>query len=190
MCSPLLTIEQGSKNQESYLLGRLLSYTVVGFILGAFGAWLKFGHEVKALSFLGFAVFVVLVLFSRAQNWVLAKMQISSSLVGDLRSRSAFLKGLFSGLIPCHLLFFIYALAAATGNPIGGAILLFGHAIVSTPALLKGSYWLAKLAKKFGFSKKLIRMSISVILILNLMYFFSRLIETEEVSRQKILFCF
>lgn len=99
------------------------------------------------------------------------------------------MKGALFFAIPCHRLAFFYSLAILTANPLGGALVLLGHALASTPALAYGPEILIRLSSRFQQGPKLLKVMLLMVLLLNLAFFASRLFMSTEESLSKILFC-
>lgn len=118
-----------------YVLGIAVTYTVLGMISaksgGLFGAALTKPAVVAILTlFLVALAFFSLDLFKFS---AVSKLQNAASRVGGKGFRGAFLMGTVSGLVaaPCAgpLLVVILGVAAAQGNAVWGALLLFTYAI-------------------------------------------------------------
>ncbi len=126
MCSAMLP----EKTVEQYYIGRLISYTSLGFLLGGLGGVLLNSLELKLLSVLSFVVFAVLTLvilgYSGVYKIIFPKVNIRA-----YSRKGSFYRGLFSAFIPCHLLYFFYSLAVLSGTYLGGAIILFGVYLVN-----------------------------------------------------------
>lgn len=153
MCGPLACAGMGGTSRDpasrrkailAYHLGRVGSYTMVGALLGTLG-----GGIADVLSFsiqrtLPWVMALTLVLVSldlgktlpalpglgRLRRWIARK---SAGFSPALRSASI---GVLTPLLPCGLLYGIFAAAIAAGTPTGGAAVMAGFAIGSGPALL------------------------------------------------------
>ncbi|MGH1469262.1 MAG: sulfite exporter TauE/SafE family protein [Bdellovibrionales bacterium] len=186
MCSPLLP----DQSVEKYYSGRLVSYTVMGFLLGGLGQALLNSMEFKLISVLVFIVFAALTLIVLGYNQ-LGKILFPKIEFKGKSSKSSLYRGFFSAFIPCHLLYFFYSLAILSGTYLGGAIILFSHAIISMPALAYGKKFLfkAKDLMPFKIGKRLVKLIIALICIVNLAYFGSRIFNSDKEAKSKIFFC-
>lgn len=128
--------------QSLFTLGRVFTYTVLGVLAGSLGA------RVTALSSAGINVFAMLSIaagaillaqglatlgvrfFPRRFNHSGVCLLASGyrSLLEGGSWPQKFLAGMFTGMLPCGLVYGFVSLAAATGDPIhGGAIMaMFG----------------------------------------------------------------
>lgn len=123
MCLPFVPEEA---DRSRFFAARVLSYTLVGAILGALGAGLRGLMEFRALAAFAFVVQVVLTLgVLGLRVWPRRRMGVRAPLT----------RGLLFGFMPCATLGFYYSLATLTGSVVGGALVLFGHAVMSMPAL-------------------------------------------------------
>lgn len=184
MCSPLIP----RQNPDKYYLGRLISYSFIGGLLGAFGSLLLKSLEFKLFSILAFFIFAITTLITFGYislNTFFSKKTFAV----QKQSKSNLYRGLLSALIPCHLLYFFYSLAVLSGTSIGGSIILFSHAVISMPALVYGNKAINYTSQKLSISKKITRLIILAVCILNLVYFGSRIFNTESEAKNKVLFC-
>jgi sulfite exporter TauE/SafE len=184
MCSPFLP----KQKSESYFIGRIISYSLMGGALGGVGGLFIERLEYKAVAFFAF------ILFAALTAVLIGYTQIIESFFPRVKIKGggAFLRGLLSAWIPCHLLYFFYALAVLSGTALGGGVILFAHAVVSMPALAYGGHALKKLdlILPHQITKKFLKMLILCICVLNLLYFGSRVFYEDQEAKDKILFCF
>jgi sulfite exporter TauE/SafE len=157
MCGPIaIALAGGSRSwrhnlgrQFVYTLGRAFTYSVLGALAG-FGGW-RLARLAPMLTHTGAVLAilagVVLVYQGLESAGVLPKRYFGSvqpCLASDfLRSmlrlpglRGVFLAGLFTGLIPCGLVYGFLALAVATANPWHGAGLMIAFGLGTAPAML------------------------------------------------------
>lgn len=186
-CFLMCSAQIPSCKQEPFYIGRLISYTLAGALLGFFGQGLLKSLEIKALSALAFFVYALVTLiilgFPILRKW-------KPSFFPQLSPKSSFLRGLLMLFMPCHLLYFFYSLAILSANSWAGALILLGHGICSMPALAYGRSYLEKILSKLPIGKTALLALIYLICTLNLVYFGSRLFYEESEAKNKILFCF
>jgi sulfite exporter TauE/SafE len=160
MCGPLAAASQaraGSAASTRYLLGRLVSYGVLGLLAGSIGqgvlstSWARWAEALlawsltlvllhSALGFFGFST-------SRGLLRIGRKPRIN--LAGKLLARVAhdpLLLGAATALLPCAALFSAVVASAALGRGGQGAVLMMSFALVTSPVLLGGAQ-LGRLAR-------------------------------------------
>lgn len=182
MCGPM--IGRSSPHSTSRLLGfRIVSYTAAGAAFGYFGEQLRSSLEMKAFGFLSFFVFTGVTLLCILPLVFPALKKISAvNLLNQFR-------GIGWSFIPCHLLMFFYGVAILSSSAITGALILFGHAVMTTPALSFSSYFLKRLSYKpqtFGF---LVKGALLFLIAFNLVYFWGVLMAGDALAKNKLLFC-
>ncbi|BDA78657.1 membrane protein [Leptospira kobayashii] len=155
MCGPLagtlsILIPDKSKNtslQLAYNSGRLVSYSIIGLLLGLLGEGTNLVFS-KLLPIQEIAAWMgILVLLFLGVGLVFGKFAISNSyltrlmgkvtkpILGDLKNNSlsskktislGFVFGFLTGFLPCGILYPAFATAFASGSPfLGSAIMAF-----------------------------------------------------------------
>ena len=124
-----------------YNLGRLVSYTVVGGIVGAIGTVFKLSNAAQAAIQLVAAIFMVLMALNLLDIGGLRG--IIPTLPEGLRSklmakgsRSSLYIGLLNGLMPCGPLQAMQLYALSTGSLIMGALSMFCFCLGTVPLML------------------------------------------------------
>lgn len=142
MCGGLaLSANLGLNNEKikqhitHYQLGRIVSYTFTGLILGYLGSWFELSLSSQNTFKLMIGLWMVLLTlqsfgFIKLPSFKFKFKNASNSLV----------IGLLNGLMPCGALQSIQLLALGSGNPLQGALMMFVFAITTAPALL-GMQW-------------------------------------------------
>lgn len=137
----------------AYSLGRLTTYAVLGGVFGALGAavdragGLAGVHRPAAIAagllMVLWGVYALLqALDVRLPRVAMprAVMQFSARLMGSLRGRPpvarASLLGLLSTLLPCGWLYAFATLAAGTGHPLGGVLVMVSFWAGTLPLML------------------------------------------------------
>lgn len=151
MCGPLRLLCADVKGARwKYQAGRGMAYALLGALAGGIGFVLPLWALLLLLS-LG-------ILGSFFQLPIIPAWAVCRRYLLQLGSKSPFLLGLSSGLLPCGLLHGWVAAAAASGHPVHGALLLgmlwagSFPALEIAPALL--STPLGKLQRRFPKSLK------------------------------------
>ena len=117
----------------SYAFGKTLSYTTIGAGFGLLGATIAITPEIRGISALAASVFLLLYglkmlnVFSWLRRFTLRlPSSVNRQVAGELRRRRNPLRtGLFTGLLlGCGPLQAMYVMAAGSGDPKQGAIIL------------------------------------------------------------------
>jgi sulfite exporter TauE/SafE len=147
MCGGFVVVAAaGSRRSWLFHLGRLTGYAVLGAVAALAGALLDLGGGAAGLHRLRFFVSGGLLLaFGLAFLGVLPRrwLEPGAGFVGGVlrRARRAsgaafpLVLGLPIGLLPCGLLYPMYAAAAGTGAPLEGAALLASFGLGTVPLL-------------------------------------------------------
>jgi sulfite exporter TauE/SafE len=139
-----------------YHTGRVLGYAALGALAGALGQALDLGGAVLGVRRLPlFLAAGFLIVFGLAIAGVLPRRWVEPGGGGVQRllgailrrrdRRAAFLFGTANALLPCGLLYPVYALAAGTASPLRGAGLLLCFGAGTVPLLASVSAALARL---------------------------------------------
>ena len=163
------------QNAAAYNAGRIISYTIIGGILGGIGAFTKMAGTLQTSSFfqgllklLAGALMVVmginmLGLFPGLRRFHLrislplfqkgkqkdASKGISKKSNASHRRRTPFIIGLFNGLMPCGPLQSMQIVALASANSFTGALSMFFFALGTIPLMLGFGSIVAGLGKHF-----------------------------------------
>lgn len=135
MCGPLalaLPLDRTSKNKTYfgiilYHLGKMLSYILLGGIIGLFGKHLPLAESQQRLSILA-GIFIILFAlypllfkkYSKIQSFVYKSMQpIQKQLAKRLKTKrqiTLFQIGILNGFLPCAMVYMALVGALATGS--------------------------------------------------------------------------
>ena len=153
------------QNAAAYNAGRIISYTIIGGILGGIGAFTKMAGTLQTSSFfqgllklLAGALMVVmginmLGLFPRLRRFhlqiPLPHFQKGKQKKASHKRRTPFIIGLFNGLMPCGPLQSMQIVALASANPFTGALSMFFFALGTIPLMLGFGSIVAGLGKHF-----------------------------------------
>jgi len=157
MCGPIaLLIGGGAQEwrtavvrQASYTAGRIFTYGTLGATAGFCGTWLvKTWPTVVSLpSLLAIAAGILLIAQGLRAAGLLSKGGVGSASAPCLlngffrhfvRQRSAyavFLAGLFTGFLPCGLLYGMLALAMSTHSTVWGGLMMVVFGLGTAPAM-------------------------------------------------------
>ncbi len=124
MCGGIMLTQH---NALAYNGGRMIGYTVMGFIFGAVGSFIIFNVKLRSIVFIAAGFLVVLI---GLQMWGVPFLR---KLKSGLNSPCGFtgtplVVGLLTGIMPCGMLSSMWVLAASAGSAAKGAelMLVFG----------------------------------------------------------------
>lgn len=144
MCGGLaLSASLNQKNKTyfdtiiKYQMGRLISYTLTGLVLGLIGSIFQISNEFKNILLLGAGIWLVLLSLQMANLIKLPDIKWSKK----LQTNTSFTIGLLNGLMPCGALQTMQIVALSSGSAVTGSIMMFVFGLVTSPALM-GMQWL------------------------------------------------
>lgn len=153
MCGPLaLSLPVSHTNNLSritgglvYNSGRILTYTLLGLILGSFGKLIILTEWQSKLS-LALGVIILLYLFvpkkyfhftssnSLNKPYLFLRKQLGSLFQSKKQSSLLYI-GLLNGLLPCGLVYLALSSSAITANSIHGGMFMFFFGLGTLPAM-------------------------------------------------------
>ena len=130
----------------AYNLGRVVTYTILGFVFGAIGSVSSFNPTTKGIMFVITGILMILaglsligklgflnaIEFSVSnKTWF---QKLFSKLMKTKSLASFFSLGMLNGIIPCGLVYSFAIMAASTASPLLGAsvMLIFGLSTIPT----------------------------------------------------------
>lgn len=135
----------GSMPHIQYNLGRLISYTIIGAILGGLGSFFAINPTFTGLMVLFAGIFMILLGLSLTTNFkaleaiklktpdFIAKFLFSNKY--DKKPKGPFIIGLLTAFMPCGPLQAMQLFALATGSIINGALAMAMYALGTIPVL-------------------------------------------------------
>lgn len=140
-----------------YNLGRVISYTVIGGIIGALGSVVSFSGTMKGIVQILAGVFMVIMGINmlnifpwlRKFNPRMPKI-FAKKIYAQKRSNSPLYIGLLNGLMPCGPLQAMQLYALSTGSPVKGAVSMFLFSIGTVPLMFAFGALSSFLNKKFA----------------------------------------
>jgi uncharacterized protein len=151
MCGPLaLVFPGGNRRWPSlltgrviYNLGRVLTYTLLGSVIGWLGRHAALAGFQQALS-LGLGVFILIILLGLHGK---SRIPIAHTLVERVQGGVArllhhpgigilFPIGILNGLLPCGLVYVALAGAAVQSTSVNGAVFMFSFGMGTFPMML------------------------------------------------------
>lgn len=176
------TIKEGSRFSSLrpaflYNLGRVISYTIVGFIVGALGSVITFSNTAQGGLKLVAGVFMVIMGINmlgifpwlRRLNPRMPKIFANKINAEKVKSRSSFIVGMLNGLMPCGPLQAMQIYALSTGSPIAGALSMFLFSLGTVPLMFGLGVLSTVLSKKF--TKKVMTVGAVFVVVLGLSMF-------------------
>ncbi len=171
MCGPLIVaVQQSAKpaiwNKIIYQLGRILTYSTIGLLMGIIGnvGFLKNGQQ--NLSILTGVLLLAIAIFqfsgrysSKLARWQSVFMQPVARFLGKwmFRPGGSFVAGILNGLLPCAMVYMALAASLNADGLINSILFMFLFGLGTLPLLLILSFvggWSKKIFKK-GFSRTL-----------------------------------
>ncbi len=163
-----------------YNLGRVMSYTAIGFILGFAGQQLGSDAQfvlppllqglIKIFAGLFMVVMGINMLsifpFFRKLQLQLPRGLSKWIIRGSQKSRSALVIGLLNGLMPCGPLQSMQLIALVSGNPLTGALSMFLFSLGTLPLMLGLGALITALGRSFA--KKVTEIGAILVVILGL----------------------
>mgnify|MGYP000925820023 CR=1 FL=1 len=139
-----------------YNLGRVISYTVIGGIVGAIGSVISFSGAAKGIVQLAAGVFMVIMGLNmlnifpwlRKLNPRMPKI-FARKINSQKRSNSPLYVGLLNGLMPCGPLQAMQLYALSTGNFFSGALSMFLFSLGTVPLMFSLGALSSILSRKF-----------------------------------------
>jgi len=140
-----------------YNLGRVISYTIVGFLVGGLGSVIIFSNTTQGVLKLIAGVFMVIMGINmlnifpwlRRFNPRLPKFFVRHVNDKKADSNSPLYIGLLNGLMPCGPLQAMQIYALSTGSPISGAISMFLFSLGTVPLMFGLGAISSVLGRKF-----------------------------------------
>ena len=158
-----------------YNLGRIITYTAVGGIVGAVGSVFSFSTAAKGTVQLIAGVFMVIMglnmlnLFPGLRRLIPRMPRIFSGKIDEQKKdRGPFFVGLLNGFMPCGPLQAMQLYALSTGDPLKGALSMLIFSLGTTPLM----FGLGALSSILGrFTKKIATASAVLIVVLGMFMF-------------------
>lgn len=152
-----------------YNMGRVVSYTILGGIVGAIGSVFSLSITAQAGLQIFAGVFMVMMGFNMAGFSWFRKFQIklpAAVCKMQARPKAPFLVGLFNGLMPCGPLQTMQIFALGTGSAVAGALSMFMFSLGTVPLMLAFGAVSGLLSK--GYTKQLLKFSGILIIVLGI----------------------
>ncbi len=152
-----------------YNAGRVISYTVLGGIIGAVGSVFSLSFKSKAAVQIIAALFMIVMGLNMFGFSFFRKLQIKlphSFCKFKNKSSSPFIVGLLNGFMPCGPLQTMQIFALGTGSPVKGALSMLMFSLGTVPLMLTFGALSGLLSK--GYTKRLLKLSGVMIIVLGI----------------------
>lgn len=179
MCGGIMMTQSITKEGEGkfkaflptlkYNLGRVVSYTIIGGIVGALGSVLSLSLNVKAGLQLTAGVFMIIMGLNLAGFSIFRKFNLKlpwSSCALKKKIKSPFLVGILNGLMPCGPLQTMQLYALGTGSALNGALSMFVFSLGTLPLMVAFGAITGILSK--GYTKRILKFSGFLVIFLGL----------------------
>ena len=161
-----------------YNAGRVISYTIVGGLVGALGSVVSFSGKAKGIVAILAGVFMVIMglnmlnIFPWLRRFNPRMPKIFARKINEQKAgpkNSPLYIGLLNGLMPCGPLQAMQLYALSTGSPLKGAFSMFLFSLGTVP-LMFGLGALSSLLSK-RFTQKMMQVSAMLVIILGVVMF-------------------
>ena len=179
MCGGIMlsqSISRESKNKFEAMLpallynaGRVVSYTLLGGIIGAVGSVFSLSITAKSTMQIIAGAFMIMMGFNMAGFKLFRKFKIKlphAMCKVKNKSGSPFIVGFLNGLMPCGPLQTMQIFALGTGSALKGSLAMFAFSIGTVPLMLTFGALSGLLSK--GYTKKILKLSGVLIIVLGL----------------------
>jgi len=161
-----------------YNAGRVVSYTIIGGIVGALGSVVSFSGPAKGIVAIGASIFMVIMginmlnIFPGLRRFNPRMPKIFARLIGKEKGVSKnrpFYVGLLNGLMPCGPLQAMQLYALSTGDPIKGALSMLVFSLGTVPLMFGLGALSSFLSKQF--TAKMMQVSAVLVIVLGFAMF-------------------
>jgi uncharacterized protein len=160
-----------------YNMGRVVSYTIIGGVVGAIGSVVSFSGAAKGIVAILAGIFMVIMgvnmlnIFPWLRKFNPRLPRFLGNIVHSNKRRhsSQFMVGLFNGLMPCGPLQAMQLYALSTGDPLQGALSMFFFSLGTVPLMFGLGALSSVLSKKF--TEKMLHVSAVLVVILGFTMF-------------------
>lgn len=161
-----------------YNAGRVVSYTIIGGVVGALGSVVSFSGPAKGIVAIGASIFMVIMginmlnIFPSLRRFNPRMPKVFARLIGKEKGVSKnrpFYVGLLNGLMPCGPLQAMQLYALSTGDPIKGALSMLVFSLGTVPLMFGLGALSSFLSKQF--TAKMMQVSAVLVIVLGFAMF-------------------
>jgi len=142
-------VSRGISSPFLYSLGRVISYTVVGFVVGALGSVINFSITMQGILKLiaGLIMIIMGINLLGVFPWIRKLIPRFPKIKSN--SKSPLIVGLLNGFMPCGPLQAMQIYALSTGSPVTGALSMFLFCLGTVPLTFGFGAFSSMLGQKF-----------------------------------------
>lgn len=159
-----------------YNSGRVISYTVIGGLVGALGSVVSFNNTGKGIIAVAAGIFMVIMglnmlnLFPSLRKFNPRMPRLFAEKINkEKNSNSPLYVGLLNGLMPCGPLQAMQLFALSTGDPVQGAISMMLFSLGTVPLMFGLGTLSTMLTKKF--TSRMMTVSAALVVLLGVFMF-------------------
>jgi sulfite exporter TauE/SafE len=161
-----------------YNAGRVVSYTIIGGVVGALGSVVSFSGPAKGIVAIGASIFMIIMginmlnIFPGLRKFNPRMPKIFARLIGKEKGASKnrpFYVGLLNGLMPCGPLQAMQLYALSTGDPVKGALSMLVFSLGTVPLMFGLGALSSFLSKQF--TAKMMQVSAVLVIVLGFAMF-------------------
>lgn len=152
-----------------YNAGRVISYTILGAVIGSVGSVFSLSFKSKAAVQIIAGFFMIIMGLNMSGFSLFRKIQIKmpkSFCKFKNKSSSPFIVGLLNGFMPCGPLQTMQIFALGTGSPVKGALSMLVFSLGTVPLMLTFGALSGILSK--GYTKRILKLSGVMIIVLGI----------------------
>ena len=152
-----------------YNAGRVISYTIIGGLVGALGSVLSLSISIKAGLQIFAGVFMVVMGLNMSGFSLFRKLNIKlpwSACSIKKKTKAPFLVGVLNGLMPCGPLQTMQLYALGTGSALNGALSMLVFSLGTVPLMLTFGVLSGLISK--GYTKTLLKFSGILVVVLGI----------------------
>ncbi|MBU3113546.1 urease accessory protein UreH domain-containing protein [Clostridium lacusfryxellense] len=152
-----------------YNAGRVISYTIIGGLVGALGSVLSLSISIKAGLQIFAGVFMIVMGLNMGGYSIFRKLNIKlpwSSCSIKKKPKAPFLVGVVNGLMPCGPLQTMQLYALGTGSALNGALSMLVFSLGTVPLMLTFGVLSGLISK--GYTKTLLKFSGILVVVLGI----------------------
>ncbi|MFT5873773.1 MAG: sulfite exporter TauE/SafE/copper chaperone CopZ [Clostridium sp.] len=179
MCGGIMLSQSINKDSKSkfdsikpallYNAGRVVSYTIIGGIVGSLGSVLSLSISAKAGLQIFAGVFMIIMGLNMSGYSLFRKFNIRlpwSACSVKKKPKAPFLVGVLNGLMPCGPLQTMQLYALGTGSAVNGALSMFIFSLGTVPLMLTFGALSGLISK--GYTKTLLKFSGILVVVLGI----------------------
>ncbi len=152
-----------------YNAGRVISYTIIGGLVGALGSVLSLSISIKAGLQIFAGVFMIVMGLNMSGFSIFRKLNIKlpwSACSIKKKPKAPFLVGVLNGLMPCGPLQTMQLYALGTGSALNGALSMLVFSLGTVPLMLTFGVLSGLISK--GYTKTLLKFSGILVVVLGI----------------------